>query len=283
MTKTQDLELITNSLRGHRSIAFMKGLFKTVNQLYRECIDRVQAAADHSASDESGEEDLVQRKAVPTVSLAELRERAADGESIITEIDMVEQVFEIIKSEISNSASQEQSETAAPDVNYLLAVAMAYASSLLSFLIFPHRKLQSFLFTLASDSKNFVTLQYLINFRVVMDSHEILNQLTTLSEKYGEQQRWLCQARMDMAKRMRRTHIVLECLIQDNRSRELVEYLRASDPRFEIEKLFSIMSKLNAPHRASLWEQVEAWNVSPGLPENERPVLSHKVVMLNAR
>ena len=259
----------------------MKGLFKTVNQLYRECIDRVQAAADHSASEESGEEDFVPLKAVPTVSLAELRERSTDGDSIITEIDMVEQVFETIKSEISRNTAQEQMEAAVPDVNYLLAVATAYASSLLSFLIFPHRRLQTFLFTLAAESKNFVTLQYLINFRVVMDSPEILSQLTALAEQ--NDQKWLRQARMDMAKRMRRTDIVVECMIQEGRSLELVEYVRANDPRFEIEKLFSIVSKQNAPHRASLWEQVEAWNVTPGLSETERPVLSHKVVMLNAR
>jgi hypothetical protein len=86
-----------------------------------------------------------------------------------------------------------------------------------------------------------------------------------------------------MAKRMRRTDTVVECLFELNRSLEVVDYVRRNDPKFEIEKIFTTLGKSGSlPHRKAVWEQVETWNVAPGLDEDNRPVLSHRVVMLNS-
>ena len=272
MTKPQDLELIANSIRSKRSISFMKGLFRTVNQLYRECIDRAQE--DHSGTDNSDDE-AQRHKSVPTVSLAQLKETLSDGESVITDIDMVESVLEVVRAESRDNRCV--------DEKYLLAVSMAYANSLLSFLIFPHRRLQAFIFSLAAEIEDFPTVQHLLNYRVVMDSQEALDQLAILHEKFGTQKPWIVLSYMDMAKRLGKTEIVLECLLQQNRSLELIEYLRNNDPAFPIERLFNIIS--NHPHvnRKAVWALVDAWNVTPGLKESERPILSHRVIMLNSQ
>lgn len=272
MTKTQDLELVLNSIRSKRSIAFVKGLFRTLNQLYRECIDRVQerAAGDNDASD-----DEEVKPHVPTISLADLRSSLSNGESVITEIDMVENVFETIEREIHSTSSEES-----PGKNhqYLLAVTMAYASSLLSFLIFPHRRLQTFLLELTVDSRSYTSLRQLLNFHVIMDSPEVLEKLGSIPAR----EPWVSLARLDMAKRMNRTDIVVECLFEQDRSREVIEYVRRYDPKFEIEKVFNLLGKNVTQTRKAVWEQVETWNVTPGLLEDDRPVLSHRVVMLNS-
>ncbi len=251
-------------------MTFMKGLFRAVNQLYRECIDRSQGIDNQeSDSEKSDVESTEDFRSVPTISLSQLNQTVSDGEAIITEIDIVSRVFEKLKSE---------KET---DLNYLLTVAMAYANSLLSFLIFPHRKLQAFLFTLSIDTSNFTTLQYLLNYRVIMDSTDTLDHLGVLEDRIGKTHSWISLIRMDMAKRMRKTEIVIECLLRNNRALEIVEYVRANDPKFEIEKLFNLVSRYKNIERKNLWEQIEAWNISPGLKDTDRPVLSHKVVMLN--
>jgi len=278
MTKPQDIELIANSIRARRSIPFMKGLFRTVNQLYRECIDRAQAQCDDSGTDHSDDETQA-RQCVPTVSLAQLKEALSEGESVITDIDMVESVLEILQSEVNENATHT---TTNIDEKYLLAVSMAYANSLLSFLIFPHRRLQAFIFSLAAEIEDFPTVQHLLNYHVVMDSPETLELLGSLHSRYSSTQPWMVLAYMDMAKRMGRTEIVIECLLQQNRSLELVEYVRSNDPSFHIEKMFNLISKYPNVNRKHIWEQVEAWNVSPGLNESELPVLSHRVVMLNS-
>jgi hypothetical protein len=265
MTKQQDLELIVNSIRNRRSIAFMKGLFRTVNQIYRECIDRVQETDQVSDSDLSSDEYVIPKKAVPTISLSQL----------------VEQVLVAMQEEIKSCPSRSSQTISPPDLSYLLTVSVAYANCLLSYLIFPHRRLQTFLLSLCEEAQDFTTLQYLLNFRVIMDSPEVLDTLSRLCETSGDTHAWLHLARMDMAKRIGRTDIVLDCLLKQERALDLVEYIRANDPSFEIEKLFALLSKYNI-RRTDIWDQIEAWNTSPGLGEGERPVLSHRVIMLNA-
>lgn len=281
MTKQQDLELIVNSIRNRRSIAFMKGLFRTVNQIYRECIDRVQETDQVSDSDLSSDEYVIPKKAVPTISLSQLKDSIGDNDSVITELDMVEQVLVAMQEEIKSCPSRSSQTISPPDLSYLLTVSVAYANCLLSYLIFPHRRLQTFLLSLCEEAQDFTTLQYLLNFRVIMDSPEVLDTLSRLCETSGDTHAWLHLARMDMAKRIGRTDIVLDCLLKQERALDLVEYIRANDPSFEIEKLFALLSKYNI-RRTDIWDQIEAWNTSPGLGEGERPVLSHRVIMLNA-
>ena len=188
---------------------------------------------------------------------------------------MVENVFETIEREIHSTSSEES-----PGKNhqYLLAVTMAYASSLLSFLIFPHRRLQTFLLELTVDSRSYTSLRQLLNFHVIMDSPEVLEKLGSIPAR----EPWVSLARLDMAKRMNRTDIVVECLCEQDRSREVIEYVRRYDPKFEIEKVFNLLGKNVTQTRKAVWEQVETWNVTPGLLEDDRPVLSHRVVMLNS-
>jgi hypothetical protein len=282
MTKSQDLELIANSIRNKRSITFMKGLFRTVNQLYRECIDRVQGGIELTESEQSGDEMNNMREPVPTVSIAQLKEVLSqeEAESVIIEIDMVDNVFEKLKNEIGNSQTTVANDA---DRRYLLAVSLAYANSLLSSLIFPHRRLQVFLFNLSIEAGEFATLQHLLNFRVIMDSTDILGQLSDLEHKLGSSQPWISLARMDMAKRLRKTDVVIECLIKQGRDLELVEYVRTNEPTFPIEKLFSICTKFSSVNRRAIWEQVEGWNITPGLKQDSRPVLSHRVILMNSR
>ena len=265
MVKSQDLEMIANSIRSKRSVAFMKGLFRTINHLYRECIDRTQTAAGDPSGGDGSDDEAAQ--SVPTVSLTQLHDMISDGESIITELDMVDTVLEVLRGEKI-------------DGNYLLTISMVYANSLLAFFIFPHRKLQSFLFSLSVETENVTTLQHLLNFRLIMDSTEILDQLGDLEETIGTGS-WISLARMDMAKRLGKTETVIESLLKQNRGLELVEYIRANDPTYEIEKLFNQITKFKNLNRKAVWEQVEAWNITPGLKDVDRPVLSHKVVMLN--
>ena len=246
--------------------------------MYRECIDRAQDRLTGGTED-SGDDDQ-SRPAVPTITLAQLKESVGEGESIITELDMVGLVLEVVKGEAQVGAVS-AGEGPIPGYQYLLTVSMAYAQSLLSFLIYPHRRLQHFLFDLCVESRNLPTLQQLVNFHVILDSGDLLEKLGDLESKLGEP--WMAQTRLDTAKRMKRTDVVVQCLIAQERTIEIVEYLRRFDAKYEIEKVFDQLKNVHAVDRQAVWEQVEVWNTSPGLEEANRPVLSHRVIMLNSR
>lgn len=279
---SKDLELILNSVRNRRSIQYMKGLFKTVNQLYRERIDRVQDNASLSEEEDSPQEDR-RRSISPTITLAQLKESLPAGESVITELDMLAGVLEKVKHEVALDESDTAGLSGSAPIEayrYLLTVTIAYANSLLSYLIYPHKRLQIFMVDLCKASRNFVTLQQLINFHVVLDSSELLEQLTHMESLFpGE--RWIPQTRLDIAKRLRQTETVIDCLVKQNRENEIIEYIRKHDCEYRIEKLFDSLRNVAAANKKKLWQQVELWNIAP--TEEPRPVLSHRIVVLMSR
>jgi hypothetical protein len=228
-------------------------------QLYRECIDRVheKTEGDRSVSDHEGEEN----PGVPTVTLSQLKESVGDGEFVMTEIDVVGAVFEVLKSEVDSSITETGGCAPLQEYEYLLTLAVAYAHSLLSVLIYPHKKLQQFLFNLATISRHFNTLQQLLNFHVIMDSTELLDSLANLEVKYGSEISWIALTRLDTAMRMRKTEIVVDCLIKQKRSVEICDYIRRHDPQFDMDKLVHAVSERNI-NLEMLWEQHEIRNRS---------------------
>ena len=151
-----------------------------------------------------------------------------------------------------------ESFTPVKEYEYLLTVSVAYAHSLLSVLIYPHRRLQQFLFALASQSRHFTTLHQLLNFHVLMDAPELLEGLESLESRYGAQIEWIALARLDMAMRMRKTDVVIDCLIKQNRSLEIVEYIRRFDANFDIKNLFSILEDRHVNIEV-ISEQIDLW------------------------
>ena len=220
-----------------------------------------------SKADESDLDDERARISYPAITLSQLKEAVLDGESIITELDMVNEVFTVAKSEIHADFEGNQP---IPEFHYLLTLVMSYAESLLSYFIYPHKRLQSFLFDLCVDSRNFPTLQQLINFHVILDSAEFLDKLEPLSHLP-----WAKQTRLDTAKRMHKTDIVIQCLLAENRADEIIEYLRQSDHSFDIQKLIELVNDHDEVKKMIL-KQVELWNIST---DPAKPVLSRGVIM----
>jgi hypothetical protein len=195
-----------------------------------------------------------------SITVAQLLESVVDGESIITELDMVDQVFQRVDISLVSGV-------------FFLAVVMAYAESLLSCFIYPHKRLQMFIFDLCVETKNYACLQQLVNFHVILDSNELLDKLTHLEPSVP----WVDQAKLDMAKRMKRTDIVIKFLHESGRSDEIIGYLRSEDPQYEIDKLFHILgsSSTDDVHQ-KIWKQIELWNTSS---DSIKPILSHNVVL----
>jgi len=219
--------------------------------MYRESIDRVHGSDTRSDPQTS-------------ITVAQLLESLPEGSSgVITELDMVDQVFtKIDSSEVSHP--------------FFLAVIMAYAHSLLSLYIYPHKRLQSYMFELCVSMNNFACLQQLINFHVILDSPELLERLHDLEKLHGTGS-WISQARLDTAKRMKRTDIVINCLMTSNRSDEIVGYIRSHDPEFSIDELFSLLSAFSTRcDSTEVWKQIELWNVSS---DTMKPRLSQNVVL----
>ena len=275
MTKSKDLELILNSVRGRKSLQFVKSLFKTVNRLYRECIDRVQTKSAAASSLQDDIDGQASRIVYPSVTLTQLLEEAPEGSSVITELDMVDHVFVLLKEDLMHGNSPNVS------VNYLVAVAMAYCSSLLSFFIYPHKRLQIFMFDLCVDCDRMSSLQQLLNFHVILDSNELLDKLTDLDKQNSMP--WVSQCRIDVAKRMKKTEVVVRTLIAKGREDEVVEYLRKEDPRFDIESLLKVLNDLGQDGSGligkKLWNQIQLWNISS---DECKPVLTRDVVLANS-
>jgi hypothetical protein len=273
MTKSKDLELILNSINARKSLQFVKSLLKTVNRLYRECIDRVQTKSSALSSLQDDLDAQSSRIVYPSVTVTQLLEEVPEGSSVITELDMVDHVFTPLKQELVDGSSQNVSST------YLVAVAMAYCSSLLSFFIYPHKRLQLFMFDLCIDCQKPSSLQQLLNFHVILDSNELLEKLAGLEMTTPFS--WVSQCRMDVAKRMKKTQLVIKTLIVSGREDEVVEYLRKEDPSFDVESLLSILSDLDqdvaGPVAKKLWNQIQLWNISS---DATKPLLTRDVVAL---
>lgn len=267
MPNPKDIELVLNAIRNKRSHTFMKSLFRTINKSYRECIDRAQ---DRLAVQIEGP--------ASTITLTQLKDSLVAGETVITELDMVDNVFGVIKAEIARTVRQHGGPHIG-EYQYFLSIVMAYAQSLLGYLIYPHRRLQMFLFDLCIDSNNLSTLQQLINFHVILDTPDLLERLTDLLTGGPS---WIGQILLDVAKRMQRTNIVVETLFHLDRSMEIVEYIQKNDPGFEIEQVFNLMKKFpQCNSRSDIWKQIELWNIMSN-DDVGKPVLSHQVVMMNS-
>ena len=245
--------------------------------MYRECIDRVHNAALTGADDSEQDE---KRVSVPTVTLSQLKDSVEDGKSVITEIDVVSVVLEVVKREIESKHFSSEESPHVLDLGYLLTVSVAYAHSLLSVLIYPHKRLQLFLLSLATESGHFNTLHQLLNFHVLMDSTELLENLEIIDARYGEQYSWISMARLDMAMRMGRTDQVIDCLIKQDRAIAIVEYIRRFDPSYDIEHLFLILKERKVSWKM-IWEQIESWSMRPGLAQSEKPVLPRNLILMN--
>jgi len=262
-SKQKDIELILTSIRNKRSIPFVKGLFRTVNQLYRECIDRAQ---EKLQDDNSEDEQPV--STVPTVTLSQLKDQQG-GEGIMTELDMIDDVLNIVKA------------GADVDYRYLIAVSMAYSNSLLSFLIYPHKRLQLYLVDICVAAGDFVTLQHLVNFHVILDSVELLERLVNLRDTVVEEKDriWITQTTIDTAKRLRRSSVVVDTLIKNRRIHEIADYLRKYDSEYPIESVFDQI--VDEEDRSAFWKQIEIWSLSS--QEGGKPLLSQRLVMVNTR
>lgn len=213
-----------------------------------------------------------------TITLSQLKDSVPEGETVITELDMVEGVLEVIKLEIAGNVS-DTSATPIPEYQYFLSIVTAYAQSLLAFLIYPHRRLQMFMFDLCVDSNNVTTLQQLVNFHVILDTQDLLDRLVKLRDTQTPPI-WIRQILLDVAKRMQRTDVVVETLLQLRRPMEVIEYIRKFDHGYEIEKVFSQLRMHRSVNRRVLWSQVELWNLTAG--DDHKPVLSHQVIMMNS-
>ena len=180
---------------------------------------------------------------------------------MITEIEMIDQVFKRIEKTSENK-------------RYILTVVMAYANSLLSFFIYPHKRLQLYLIDVCVECDNLVTLQQLLNFHVVLDSKELLDKLEST---FPDPPKWLQQTIMDLGKRLSNTDVVVKELVNQKRFCEVVDYIRKYDPSYPIDKVMDMIS--DPGDRKILWKKVELWNISSG-ESLSRPVLSHRVIML---
>ena len=275
MTKSKDVELILNSIRARKSLQFVKSLFKTVNRLYRECIDRVQTRSAALSSLQDDVDGRSSRIVYPSVTVNQLLDEVPEGSSVITELDMVDQVFSLLKQDLMDGNSPNVTQT------YLVSVTMAYCSSLLSFYIYPHKRLQMFMFDLCVDCDRISSLQQLLNFHVILDSNELLDKLADLDNIHPSP--WVSQCRMDVAKRMKKTDVVIRMLIANGREDEVVEYLRNEDPTFDVESLLLVLSDLG--HNGSdmvakkVWNQIQLWNISS---DQHKPVLTRDVVLTNS-
>lgn len=275
MTKSKDLELILNSIRARKSLQFVKSLFKTVNRLYRECIDRVQTKSAALSSLQDDLDGQASRIVYPSVTVTQLLEEVPEGSSVITELDMVDQVFTLVKQDVLNSHSPNVTTT------YLISVTMSYCSSLLSFFIYPHKRLQIFMFDLCVDCDRLSSLQQLLNFHVILDSNELLDKLENLENVSPLP--WVSQCRIDVAKRMKKTETVIRMLVTYQREDEIIDYLRKEDPTFGIESLLNILSDMGQDGSGvvakKLWNQIQLWNISS---DEYKPVLTRDVVLANS-
>jgi hypothetical protein len=275
MTKSKDLELILNSIKARKSLQFVKSLFKTVNRLYRECIDRVQTKSSAISSLQDDMDTQASRIVYPSVTVTQLLEEVPEGLTVITELDVVDHVFSPLKQALIDGCSPDVSST------YLIAIAMAYCSSLLSFFIYPHKRLQLFMFDLCVDCEKPSSLQQLLNFHVILDSNELLEKLAVLEMSNAFP--WVSQCRIDVAKRMKKTQLVIKTLIVRGREDEVVEYLRKEDPSFDVESLLSILTELgkdvSGPVAKKLWNQIQLWNISSDVT---KPVLTRDIVLGNS-
>ena len=275
MTKSKDLELILNSIRSRKSLQFVKSLFKTVNKLYRECIDRVQTKSAAMSSLQDDIDANSSKIVYPSVTVNQLLQEVPEGSSVITELDMVDQVFVILKDEVLTNTSGHFTST------YLVSVAMSYCSSLLSFFIYPHKRLQLFMFDLCVECDKLSSLQQLLNFHVILDSPELLEKLSVLER--SKSMAWVTQCRLDVAKRLKKTEDVIMTLATTGRENEIVEYIKKEDPSFGIENLFNILSTIgqgtSGPVAKKLWGQIQLWNISY---DPQKPVLTRDIVLANS-
>jgi hypothetical protein len=268
MPNSKDIELILNSIRKKRSMTYMKSLFRTVNKLYRDSIDKAQAKFESIGVEEVAVEDDRRTKIkYPAITLAQLKEVIPDGETIITEIDMVTDVFSVVRDEVTVSVSSNEP---LREYHHLLTVVMSYCESLLSYYIYPHKRLQIFLFDICVESRNYSTLQQLISFHVILDSSDVLEKLESILHLP-----WVPQCRLDAAKRVGNTRVVIESLLAIGRPDEIVPYVRVHDPSYNLDNLFQLLPI--STHR-QIWKQIELWNVSPGKTIN-LPVLSREIIM----
>ncbi len=256
-------------------MTFMKSLFRTINKMYRECIDKAQSKYFAEPGDEEALEDDRRTKIkYPAITLAQLKESIPEGETIITELDMVSEVFSVIREEIKYAVSKQpipNAETGPmPEFHHLLTVVLCYCESLLAHFIYPHKRLQVFLFDLCVESRNFPTLQQLLSFHVILDSSDIVEKLSTIIHLP-----WAAQCQLDAAKRASNTKIVIERLLTLNRPEEIVPYLRKNDPNFDLEALFGLTT-VTPPVRKQLWRQIELWNVSSA---KVKPTLTREIIM----
>ena len=264
-----------NSIRARKSLQFVKSLFKTVNRLYRECIDRAQTRSAALSSLQDDIDGQASRIVYPSVTVTQLLEEVPEGSSVITELDMVDQVFSLVKQDLIEGNSLNLTTT------YLMSVTMAYCSSLLSFFIYPHKRLQMFMFDLCVDCNKMSSLQQLLNFHVILDSNELLEKLGQLEASRPSP--WVSQCRIDVAKRMKKTETVVRILITQRREDEVVEYLRKDAPTFDIESLLKVLSDMGQDSSGAvakkLWNQIQLWNISS---DEHKPILSRDVVLANS-
>lgn len=227
---------------------------------------------------QSSDSSDVDRASKSTITLTQLKESLAPGEKVITELDLVENVFDIVKSEISKTIPIN-----APingpmiEYQYFFSIVMAYAQSLLGFLIYPHRRLQMFMYDLCIDSNNMSGLQQLLNFHVILDSTDLLDRLILLFK--SKKVSWSAQTLLDVAKRMARTDVVTDTLLELDRPMDIIEYIRMNDLKYEIEKVFVSLKKYPNVNKSIIWSQVELWNLTTC---EIKPILSHQVIMLNS-
>ncbi|KAF4655753.1 hypothetical protein FOL47_009287 [Perkinsus chesapeaki] len=218
----------------------MAYIFDATNSSYRECIERTPLLGGDSGA---------------TVSLARLLE-SAGNRTILTEVDAIDYVFHPVLCSIlpdcpeaplapASTALLQYGIDHVPDstrltkLKRLLSEVLIYCRSLLALSVYPHRRVQLFLFDLSVIAHQQHWLQQLLHYHVLLDSMEIVERLDVMWKQHYMASKlkgvhWSQQCMMDMAWRLlstrsaspRLTELLTEALLNGGDPVDAVSFLR---------------------------------------------------------
>ncbi|KAF4652661.1 hypothetical protein FOZ61_009463 [Perkinsus olseni] len=215
-------------------------IFDAANASYRECIERTPLLGGESGA---------------MVSLARLLE-SAGSRTILTEVDAVDCVFHPVlcsllpdcpqpplapgSSELLRYGLDHSRESCRlMEVQRLVSQVLIFCRSLLALSVYPHRRVQLFLFDLCVVAHQQHLLQQLLHYHVLLDSVEIVERLDIMwryenAESGMRKVRWSQQCMMDMAWRLlntrsstpRLTELLTEALLDGGDPTDAISFLR---------------------------------------------------------
>lgn len=181
--------------------------FTVLNLAYRGVITAVPAKTALSPS--------MGRQA--TVSLQDV-ENAIGDQSILSEKEMVEKVFQPHFEELSSSSG-----STAGKPPQLLSILVSYLRSLLGMQLLPHSTLQCFIFDVCVKFDQQHVLQQLVHYHVLLDLPDLVQKLKELA--LGTSSKWAIQACLDMSLRLGEFQVVAEILLGTRQYLEVIPFL----------------------------------------------------------